>query len=435
MRRIMMLILILAWSARPTLGCETPTLTPQQAGFSVEGLDALDAHLRQLVDSHHVPGFVTLLARHGRIVRFTAYGEADPDRHVPLRKDSIFRIYSQTKVVTGVALMKLFEQGKWHFDDPVTRFIPEFKSLKVLKGMGSDGQMEFEELKRAPSMRELLTHAAGFGYGLSADSPLEKAYWDANFMASPNTGEAIRRLAGLPLASQPGLHWRYSAAADIQGYIVERLSGMTLRDFMKHNVFSPLHMDDTDFFVPAAKSERFVALKAYDPGTHSLSAPHAGPLLFDYSRSPGTASGGAGLVSTSCDYWHFAQMLAEHGAWGTERVLAPATVDLLSANHLAEDIRNKPGEPFGAGTGVGFGVDVAVFLDPAKAGSLRPASSYDWGGAAGTWFWVDPKNDIVFIGMIQVMERWQDPELANIDKDTATLLYAALGSGGRQASR
>jgi CubicO group peptidase (beta-lactamase class C family) len=401
------------------------SVAPGGVGLSAERLGLLDAYMKRQVQSGHVPGAVTALARHGKIVAFNTYGEADPDRHAAMTKSAIFRIYSQTKVVTGVAMMMLFEQGKWQFDDPVTRFVPEFKSLRVFKGLNADGSMQLEDIGRPPTMRELLTHSAGFGYGLSADTPVDKAYAESNFMTAASSQEAIERIAKLPLRSQPGVHWTYSAAADIQGYIVERISGLPLSDFLQTRLFAPLRMNDTGFYVPASKNSRFVALKSYDAATKSLVAP-SGVLVFDYSRPPGSASGGAGLVSTASDYLRFAQMLLNGGELEGIRILAPATVRLLASNHLAEDIRAKPDEPFAARTGTGFGVDVAVVLDAAKAGTLRGEGSYSWGGAAGTWFWIDPKNDLIFIGMIQVMNRWQDPQLQNIDAETAALAYGAL---------
>jgi CubicO group peptidase (beta-lactamase class C family) len=411
-------------------GPQFATATPAQVGVSPERLARLDEYMKRQVAGGHIPGAVTLLARHGKIVAFNSYGESDPDRHVAMSRDAIFRIYSQTKVVTGVAMMMLFEEGKWRFDDPVTKFLPQLKALRVCKGINQDGSMQLEDISRPPTLRELLTHSAGFGYGLSDDNPVDKAYSQSKFLHAANSTEALERISKLPLASQPGLHWRYSAAVDIQGYIVERLSGLSLADFMERRIFAPLRMKDTGFYVPASKQDRFVILKAYDAASKSLIAP-SGTLVFDYSRPPGTASGGAGLVSTASDYLRFAQMLLNGGELDGVRVLAPATVRLLASNHLADDIRAKAEESFSEHTGMGFGVDVAVVLDSAKAGTLRAEGSYDWGGAAGTWFWIDPRNDLVFIGMIQVMDRWKDPQLQNIDTETTALVYGALVSPGK----
>jgi CubicO group peptidase (beta-lactamase class C family) len=287
--------------------------------------------------------------------------------------------------------------------------------------------MQLEDISRPPTMRELLTHAAGFGYGLNDDNPIDAAYSRSRFLSAANSTDAIERIAKLPLASQPGLHWRYSAAVDLQGYIIERISGQSLGEFMQGRIFGPLGMKDTAFYVPASKSARLVTLKAYDVKSNSLIEP-SGVLVTDYSKPPATASGGAGLVSTASDYLRFAQMLLQRGELDGVRILAPATVSLLASNHLADDIRAKAEESFSERTGVGFGVDVAVVLDPTKAGTLKGEGSYDWGGAAGTWFWIDPRNDLVFIGMMQVMDRWKDPQLHAIDSESAALVYGALVS-------
>jgi CubicO group peptidase (beta-lactamase class C family) len=404
---------------------ELPRATPQQVGFSAERLAHLDEYMKREVADGHMPGAVTILARHGKVVAFNTYGEADADRHRPMTRDAIFRIYSESKVVTAVAMMILFEEGKWQFDDPITRFIPEFRSLRAFKGVNEDGSLQLEDLSRVPTMRELVTHSAGFGYGLSDDNPVDKAYSQSNFMRSANATEAIQRIAKLPLASQPGLHWRYSAAVDVQGYMIERISGLSLADFIQTRIFGPLKMKDTAFYVPAPKMDRFVGMKQYDPASKSLVEPK-GVLVFDFSKQPGIGSGGAGLVSTASDYLRFAQMLANGGELDGARILAPATVRLLASNHLAEDIRAKSQEPFSVTTGEGYGVDVGVVLDPAKAGTLEGEGTYSWGGAAGTWFWVDPKNDLVFVGMMQVLDRWIDPQLKDFDKDVRSLVYGAL---------
>lgn len=412
--------------ARPTLAAPAlPRATPAQMGFSPERLARLDEYMKHQVASGHLPGAVTLLARHGKVVSVNTYGEADSDHHVPMARDTIFRIYSQSKVVTAVAMMMLFEEGRWHFDDPITRFLPELKDLRVFAGTNPDGSMQLADITRPPTMRELLTHSAGFGYGLGEDNAIEKAYLQSQFMRAPNSTEAVKRIAKLPLASQPGMHWRYSAAVDLQGYIVERISGLSLGEFMQQRIFGPLRMVDTAFYVPAAKRSRFAALKDYDATTHSWIEP-SGPLMFDYTQPPGAASGGAGLVSTAADYLRFAQMLLNGGQLDGAHILAPATVKLLSSNLLADDIRAKSEESFSAHTGMGFGVNVAVILDRARAGTLEGDGSYAWGGAAGTWFWIDPQNDLIFIGMMQLMDRWKDPQLHDIDSDTSSLVYGAL---------
>lgn len=419
---------ILLWlfaAACQAAGAALPSATPESVGFSSERLARLDDYLEHLIESGHMPGATALVARHGKVVKFETYGRADAERGVPMQHDAIFRIYSQTKPVTGVALMILFEEGKWRFDDRVTKFIPEFTDMRVFSGLAEDGSIQLEALERPPTMRELLTHSAGFGYGLSADDPVEKRYFDADFMQAASSSHAIEQIAGLPLASQPGRHWRYSAASDIQGYIVERLSGQSLAEFMRARIFEPLGMTDTAFHVPADKASRLVPLRSYDPEQNALESA-SGILVFDYSKPPATASGGAGLVSTTRDYARFAQMILNGGELDGARILSPMAVRLLSANHLAEDIRVQPDEPFSTRSGVGFGVDFAVVTDAARAGTMQGAGTLSWGGAAGSWFWIDPANDLFVLGMMQVMNRWANPALQNIDSETSALIYGAL---------
>jgi CubicO group peptidase (beta-lactamase class C family) len=400
-----------------------PPAEPESVGFSSERLQRLDAYVRNLIDAGHMPGAALMVARHGKVVKFDVYGADATGK--PLARDSIYRIYSQSKPVTGVALMILFEEGKWRFDDPVTKFIPEFASLEVFKAANADGSMQLEKLARSPTMRELLTHTAGFGYGLAPQDPVEKAYLSADFMRAASADDAIRRIAKLPLASQPGLHWRYSAAVDIQGYIVERLSGQTLGDFMRTRIFEPLGMKDTAFHVPANKASRFVPLQAYDAASKRL-GPATGILVFDYSKPPGVASGGAGLVSTTTDFARFAQMILNEGELDGARILAPSTVRLLASNHLADGIRANSSAPFSTQSGLGFAVDFDVVTDPTRAGTPRGLGTLSWAGAAGSWFWIDPENDLFVLGMMQVMNRWMHPSLQSIDAETSALIYGAL---------
>jgi CubicO group peptidase (beta-lactamase class C family) len=401
-----------------------PLVAPESVGFSSQRLALLDTYIARQMATGRLPGVSVLLMRHGKVVLEKAYGRAEADAGKPLTLDSIFRIYSQTKPVTGVAMMILFEQGKWHFDDPVTRFIPEFKQLRVFKAAGVDGAIETEPQLRPPTMRELLTHAAGFAYGLDRSSPVESVWHAADFMRAANTDQAIARIAALPMFDQPGMHWHYSAAVDIQGYIVERLSGQTLADFMQTHIFGPLQMKDTAFYVPAQKMSRLVGMKQIDAKRLKLVSPDT-ILNFDYSRPPKVASGGAGLVSTVHDYARFAQMLLNGGELDGVRILSPAAVKLIDSNQLADDIRAKQ-EAFSVRSGVGFGIDVNITLDTAKAGTLGGLGSFGWGGAAGTNFWVDPSDDVVFVSMMQVLQKWEDPDLKDFDNDMATLVYGSL---------
>ncbi len=414
-----------AWSApkAPTAAILAPA-APEAEGFSPERLKRLDVYMQGLVDQGHLPGAITMVARHGKIVSYETFGKTAIGG-APMTKDTIFRIYSQSKPVTGVAMMILFEEGKWRLDDPVTKFVPELAHLQVYKGQNPDGTFITEPATRAPTMREIMSHTGGFAYGLRTDQPVEKAYRDSGLLGSKTQAEFLTTLAKLPLASQPGTEWRYSVSVDIQGLIVERLSGMSLADFMKSRIFDPLKMTDTAFWVPPTKQDRLAALYIPDPKTRALK-PADNFMVLDVSKPPAIASGGGGLVSTTADYARFAQMLLNGGQLDGARILSPGTIQLMASNHLTDIVMAAPGAQFSPARGVGFGLDVAVVTDPARAGTLRGEGTYSWGGAAGTWFWIDPKNDLFMLGMIHILAKEIDPALAKIDDDAATLVYQAL---------
>ena len=222
------------------------TVAPEAVGFDSARLKMLDDYMAKVVADGRVAGMTTLLARHGQVVEFKTYGKAN-EAGAPITKDSIFRIYSMTKPITGTAMMILFEQGKWRLDDPVTRYVPEFKNLRVVKSIKKDGSLELEDMVRPPTMREIMSHTAGFGYGLAEEHPVDKLYRSEKVLSASSLKEMIDRTAKIPLMFQPGTNWSYSSAVDIQGYIVEKLSGQKFSDFMAANIFKPLKMTDTGF--------------------------------------------------------------------------------------------------------------------------------------------------------------------------------------------
>jgi len=400
---------------------------PESVGFSSERLERLHAAIQLEIDQKKsMAGTVTLLARHGKVVDLKAYGKKDLASGAAMTTDTIFRIFSMTKVVTGVAMMILYEQGKWNPQDPVSKYIPEFAHLKVFKGVDASGQMILEDPAHAPTMHELMSHTAGFTYGLFGDGPVDKAYQAANVMGSKNLQEMIDKLARIPLLYQPGTKWVYSASMDIQGYIVEKLSGQSLPDFMHDHIFAPLKMRDTGFYVPKEKWDRFATL--YGEDQNGALAPYAPPPslgLGDYKSQPTMPSGGGGMVSTAQDYFRFAQMLLNGGELDGVRILAPATVQLMSANHLAP--RLLTGE-FSIGPevirpGMGWGYDCAVIFDPPTADEIVGKGTFFWIGAADTWFWIDPANDIVFVGMTQHQIGPKQPNVEQISRPT---VYQAL---------
>ncbi len=398
----------------PTLASST---RPESLGFSSERLAKLDATMKSLVDKGAVPGVVIYVARHGKVAHQSIYGKADLASGASLKADTLYRMYSQTKPVTGVAMMILFEEGRWKLDEPVTKYVPEFKNLKVYKGIDAKGQPILEPVARSPTMREIMTHTAGFAYGLTTDNPVDKAYRDSGLQGSETLHEVMVGASKLPLASQPGEAWRYSIAVDIQGYIVEKLSGQSLPDFMESRIFKPLGMKDTAFWTPEAKRGRQASLYMYDREKRTV-VPAEGFMVLDISKPPTAANGGGGLVSTLADYARFAQMLGNGGELDGVRILSPSTVRLMATNHLTDaQLAKQP-----LGPGVGFGLDFGVVMDPTAAGTPAGTGSFSWGGAAGTWFWVDPENDVVVLGMIQVIGGGS----LRLDELSQQLIYAAL---------
>jgi CubicO group peptidase (beta-lactamase class C family) len=321
-----------------------------------------------------------------------------------MTKDTIFRDYSMTKPVTGVAMMILYEQGKWQPQDPISKYIPEFAHLKVFNGADTNGQIILADPEHPPVMRELMTHTAGFTYG--GDRNLaDRMYGPLGINQTKTLQEMIDQLAQAPLVYQPGKGWVYSLSMDIQGYIVEKLSGQSLPDFMHDHIFAPLGMKDAAFMVPEDKLSRFAA--NYHAGPQGELVPGIPPngTPFNYTVQPTMPSGGGGLVSTAEDYYRFAQMLANGGELNGVRVLAPSTVKLMTSNHVPASLLT--GE-FGIGLsvirpGFAWGYDCAVIFDPAEANLSDGKGTFFWDGAAGTWFFVDPTNDIVFVSMIQRM--------------------------------
>ena len=398
---------------------------PESLGFSSERLGRLHEAMQRPVDDKSLAGVVTLLTRHGKLVEERSYGVKDLASGAPMTNDTIFRIYSMTKPVTGVAMMILYEEGKWHPSDPISKFIPEFADLKVFRGMDANGVAITEPPAHPPTMAELLTHTAGFTYGLFGSTPIDKLYMAKVWAAPTNLHDMMRRLAGIPLLYQPGSKWVYSVSMDIQGYIIEKLSGKPLPEFMEERIFRPLRMTDTAFLVPKEKRARFATLYSGGPdGKLVVTGEASGPKA-DFVSTPEAPSGGGGLVSTARDYARFAQMLLNHGELDGARILSPATVDLMTSNHLPQ--RLLTGE-FSIGKAVmrpghGWGYDLAVFDDPLAADDIVGKGTYYWEGAAATWFWVDPANDLVFVGMTQRMFGNGQPPMNHFSRPT---VYGAL---------
>lgn len=400
--------------------------SPEAVGFDPERLGRLDAYMAGMVEAGHVAGAVTLLMRHGQVVAFNTHGKADLTSEAPLGRGAIFRIYSMTKPVAGVALMILFEEGRWSLDDPVTRFLPELADLKVFAGRDASGAIQTTPAHRPPTMRELLSHTAGFGYGLLDIHPVERAYREAGVLRADSLEQMVQRVADLPLMFQPGTEWFYSVAADLQGLIVQRLSGQSFGDFLQSRIFDPLGMADTGFQTRPGNAHRLAAMYCDDgagglkPATEVFDMP-----INDFTKAPPFEGGGGGLVSTATDYARFCQMILNGGELDGVRVLSPVSVALMSTNAVPETVLavSNPLRLLPFNPAFGFGLDFAVALDPRRIGMVEGRGTLSWGGGGGTWFWIDPENDIVFVGMIQ---RMADPVSSEFRNRARTFVYQAL---------
>lgn len=380
------------------------TATPADAGLSAQGLAAIDAYLQKLIDKGVVAGLVTLTARHGKVAHVSTLGKKDLATGEPMAVDTMFRIFSMTKPVTAVAMMILHDQGLWSPDDPISKHLPAFAGAKVFGGLGADGKPKLIEADHEPTLRELLTHTAGLTYGREPMGGLEKLYEAADVWRSAGLAEMAQKLGGLPLAYQPGSKWLYSLSMDVQGAIIEALSGQSLPDFMQEKIFGPLGMTDTAFHTPPEKRSRMATL--YRSSVSRGLVPLVNnPLLRDYDAKPSLASGGGGLVSTVGDYAKFAQMLANGGEFGGRRIVSAEGVKLMMTNQLSDEML---AHGWGVGhqqirPGFGQGFNGVVFTDPEACGVPVGVGTYHWDGAAGTWFWVDPTNDLIFVGMVQLL--------------------------------
>lgn len=382
-------------------------------GESVDRLKKLDDAMAAAVTGGRTAGVVTLVAQHGQIKHLGAVGRRDLASDAPMTTDAIFRIASMTKPITGVAMMMLREEGLWDLDDAVARYVPAFEHLSVIAG-----DAERIPARRAMTMRDLMRQTSGLAY-VVLDHPVDQLYRAQDVLdPDSNLAAMIGKLAKLPLAFQPGERWYYSIGVDVQGYIIEQLSGQRLDTFLADRIFAPLGMTDTDFHVPPGKIERLATLYVYDQhGTLTPKADRHVP-----SEQPGLLSGGSGLYSTAMDFLHFCQMMLNDGEWKGTRLLKRESVAAMRADQMPPGVAYGL---FGPEPGEAFGLDVAVTTDPAAAHTPRGAGSYWWGGGYGTWFSIDPVNKLILIGMNQLTDNaaYTSAEL-RIRSEAVT--YAAL---------
>jgi CubicO group peptidase (beta-lactamase class C family) len=384
-------------------------VNPEAAGLSANKLENIERHLvRNYMAPKKIAGCQIMVARHGVPAYFGSFGEMDIERRKPVAEDTIFRIYSMTKPITSVALMMLFEEGKFQLNDPVSRFIPSWKNHQVwTSGRGS--AMQTREPTTVMTMRHILSHTAGLTYGalLAGESePVDEVYQTLG--VDRGDGETVNsfadKLSNVPLRYDPGTRWLYSLATDVCGCLVEFISGQKFEDFLQERIFDPLDMPDTGFWVPENKLHRFAAnySRASDKSLQLLDDPETSK----YRQAPSFPSGGGGLVSTTNDYAKFCEMLRQRGDYNGKEIIGSRTLSLMIRNHIADgaDLSQAAMGTFSetAYEGVGFGLGFASTLDEVSSGTVG-AGDYYWGGAASTIFWVDPIEDLYVIFMTQLM--------------------------------
>jgi len=389
-------------NVQASAGAPLPVVPAASLGFSPDRLDRIDTALQAEIDAGHYAGISVMVARHGKLAKAGYYGYQTLEGGAPLREDAIYRIASMTKPIIAVAMLLLYEEGKWQLDDYVTKFIPEFADLKVMQ---PDGKLV--PLDRPMTMRHLMASSAGFAFGPaigSSDLVVDALYAKADLWSGSND-DIIPKLAKLPLESQPGTEFRYGLQQEVQGAILRRLSGEQIDAFLQKRIFIPLGMKDTGFDVPSDQRDRIAPRYMLDENLKLALAP-------DQSAFPAIAATPAGarpkyllsiagLYSTLQDYTRFAQMLANGGTLDGVRLLSPSSVKLMTSNLLPAGAPMHFLQPF---AGIGYGMNVGIVLDPSHAdfnGGTIGAGTLYWGGVHGTWFWVDPVNAIVVVGMFQ----------------------------------
>ena len=440
--RNLVLVLAVMLVVAPASAKEMSSTKPERQGFSSERLEKLTQLMNAKVEDGTMVGGMGMIARNGKIIYSQTYGQADREAGKAMTDDAIYRIYSMTKPITGVALMMLYEEGKFRLNDPIAMYIPEMANLQVAlstagTGIVSDGTTsttigsgdeslvgQTRKPTRQPTIRDLMTHTAGLTYGVFGNTEVDQAYRKAGLLGDMDLKEFVTALGKLPLQYDPGSQWHYSVSVDVQGYLVEVLSGMKFSEFLQQRIFGPLDMKDTAFKVNEGNKDRLTQLykpKGVTVDNYFSPATGSGLEVADAFISAGYIyggkfeSGGGGLIATARDYLRFSQMMLNGGELDGVRILSPKTVDLMTTNHIGD-----MGLGFGR-KGVGFGLDFAVVLNPGEVGEVSSAGEYNWGGAAGTRFWIDPQEQLIGLFMVQSI-----PHRTRLADDFKVMTYQAL---------
>lgn len=416
-RHVLMLAILALVVALPVWGQGLPTTDPESVGLSAERLDRITQAMEADFEAGRLSGAIAMVARKGKVAYLESRGMADREAQTPMTNDTIFRIYSMSKPITSTCLMILHEEGRFLLGEPVSKYLPELGGLRVAvsesEADDSEGRSEVEEdgdpipggngpgdIKTVAAVRDftiqdLMRHTAGLTYGFFGNTEVDQAYRRAGILfLDKDLEQMVGKLGKIPLLYQPGTRWHYSVAADVQGRLIEVLSGMTFAEFLQERLCEPLGMPDTGFYVPEAKLHRLAQL--YAPAEDGGIEPADPSASRNYVSPPTFFGGGGGMVSTTADYLRFCQMHLNGGQLDGVRILSRKTVELMTTNHLG-DI------PMGQGSATGFGLGFAVALDQGPIGMLGSVGTYNWGGAAGTRFWVDPREELIGIYMVQIV--------------------------------
>ena len=400
---------------------------PKAAGMSAERLKRLDGFLQsKYIDSGKIPGALVLIYRRGEVAHFSTLGYADVERKKPVQPDTVYRIYSMSKPITSVAFMMLVEQGMVALDEPVHRVIPEWRDLAVYQG-GFMETFRTVRTERPMLMVDLLRHTSGLTYGFQQSTNVDAAYRKLKIgerVGESTLDDMIAQLARVPLEFSPGTAWNYSVSTDVLGYLVGKISGEPFDQFLRKRIFEPLGMKDSGFHIQPGQEERFAACYA--------ATPRGGMVLFDdpersmYRNPPKLLSGGGGMVSTAGDYLRFAQMLLNGGSLDGVQILSPKTIELMATNHLPDgkDLPALSRSLFSEVTynGIGFGLGFAVVIDPPRTMIPGTLGDFSWGGAASTYFWIDPEEEMTTVFMTQLMPS----TTYTIRRELRTLVYSAF---------
>jgi CubicO group peptidase (beta-lactamase class C family) len=397
-----------------------PTAAAESVGMSTERLQRLDQVMQAYIDRKEIAGAVTLVARQGKVVHFSALGKRDAESGAPMTHDTIFRLASMTKPIASAALMMMYEEGHFQLRDPISKWLPEFADMQVaIPAQPQEriaGRYKTVPAVRPITVQHVLTHTAGLPNAYRGIMQPEYAEMAAQTKPGDTVGDMLQRLAKLPLNFQPGDHWEYGRGTDVVGRLVEVMSGQTFDEFLRERIFEPLAMNDTHFYLPASKLDRFAAL--YHPDADGKMELTESPTAESrYVAEPHVYfSGAGGLVSTARDYFRFHQMMLNGGELDGTRILGRKTIELMTSNHTGDK------GIWLTGPGYGFGLGYAIVTDLGPSGTPRSEGSYYWGGAFGTIFWVDPKEELIGI----LMEQISPYTHINTRPDMATMTYQAI---------